>query len=63
MALHDYIEQALRHPGREDLVFSVESRPLSSEMQLLVSQQAERLSMAMVAALEARAVGLAEAAD
>lgn len=54
MALHDYIEQALRAPGSGHLVFSVESRPLLPEMQLLVSQQAERLAMGIVAGLEAR---------
>ncbi len=65
LALHDYIEETLRGSGSENLVFSVESRPLLPEVQLLVSQQAERLSLGIVAALEAkdRARSLADAAD
>jgi hypothetical protein len=63
MALHDYIDQILRTPGCETIVFSVESRPLLPEMQLLVSQQAERLSMAIIAALDDRPLPLAAVAE
>lgn len=63
MALLDYIEGVLKAPQAEHLVFSVEGSPQIPEMQLLVSQQAERLAMGMVDALHGRAASLAAAAD
>ena len=53
LALHEYIEDALAEPfepARADaLVFSIENRPLEPDVQFLVSQQAERLAMSMIA--------------
>lgn len=63
LALLEYIETALHTASNGHLVLSIESRPLDAEMQLLVSQQAERLAMAMVAKLVDSAQDLAAAAD
>jgi hypothetical protein len=53
LALHEYIEHALAEPAdplRTDaLVFSIENRLLEPDVQFLVSQQAERLAMSMIA--------------
>lgn len=64
MALYDYIDEALK-AGSGSIVFSVESRPLLPELQLLLAQQAERLAFGILLALErdAPAQGVSAAAD
>ena len=50
MAIHDYIERVLREAGeRESLIFSIETRSVEPEVRILISQQAERLAMSMIA--------------
>ena len=51
LALHDYIERALAGSPNATLVFSVETHVLLPELQILLAQQAERLTFAIVAAL------------
>jgi len=50
LVLHEYIERTLAEPaGAGALIFSIENRPLEPDVQYLVSEQAERLAMSMIA--------------
>jgi hypothetical protein len=50
LALYEYIERVLTEPaGPNTLVFSIETRPMDPDVQFLISEQAERLVMSMVA--------------
>ena len=51
LALHDHIESALQGSTNATLVFSVETQSLLPEVQILLAQQAERLTFGIVAAL------------
>ena len=51
LALHDYIERALEGSPDTTLVFSVETQVLLPEVQILLAQQAERLTFGILAAL------------
>ena len=57
LALHDHIEIALQGSTNATLVFSVETQALLPEVQILVAQQAERLTLGIVAALAKRKFG------
>jgi len=50
LAIHDYIHRVLRETGAgTTLVFSIETRFLESEVQILIAEQVERLAMSMIA--------------
>lgn len=50
MAIHDYIERALHEAANPTtLIFSVQTRFVLPEAQILISQQADRLAMSMTA--------------
>ena len=50
MAIHDYIQRVLEEADRlSTLVFSIETRFVVPESRMLISQQAERLAMTMIA--------------
>ena len=51
LALHDHIESALEGSTNATLVFSIETQVLLPEVQILLAQQAERLTLGMVAGL------------
>jgi hypothetical protein len=61
MAIHDYIQRVLEEAEPPStMVFSVETRLVVPESRMLISQQAERLAMAMIAWMaekDARAPG------
>ena len=55
MAIHDYVHRVLQEAGAEKtLVFSIETRFVVPEVRILISQQAERLAMSMIAWLSER---------
>jgi hypothetical protein len=50
LAIHDYIQRALRETAAATtLVFSIETRYLEREVQILIAQQVERLAISMIA--------------
>ena len=50
MAIHDYIQRVLEEAdATSTLVFSIETRFMVPESRMLISQQAERLAMSMIA--------------
>lgn len=50
LAIHDYIHRVLSETGATTtLVFSVETRFLESEVQILIAEQVERLAISMIA--------------
>ena len=50
MAIHDYVQRVLHETGEEKtLVFSIETRSVVPEVHILISQQAGRLAMGMIA--------------
>jgi hypothetical protein len=50
LAIHDYIQRVLSETGAATtLVFSIETRFLESEVQILIAEQVERLAMSMIA--------------
>ena len=50
LALHEYLEHTLAAAGTDvTLVFSIETRPVATEVLYLLSEQVEHLSMAMIA--------------
>jgi len=50
LAVHDYIHQVLTETGEATtLVFSIETQFVEREVQILISQQVERLAMSMIA--------------
>ena len=54
LALHDHIERALQTSGNATLVFSIETQVLVPEVEILLAQQAERLTFGIVAAMAGR---------
>jgi len=54
LALHDRIDDALQGSTHATLVFSIETQFLLPEVQILLAQQTERLTFAIVAALARR---------
>jgi hypothetical protein len=50
LAIHDHIHRVLRETGAATtLVFSIETRFLESEVQILIAEQVERLAISMIA--------------
>jgi hypothetical protein len=50
LAIHDYIHRVLSETGSATtLVFSIETRFLESEVQILIAEQVERLAISMIA--------------
>ena len=50
LAIHDYIHRVLRETdAATTLVFSIETRFLESEVQILIAEQVERLAISMIA--------------
>ena len=50
LAIHDYIQRVLRETdAATTLVFSIETRYLEREVQILIAQQVERLAISMIA--------------
>jgi len=50
LAIHDYIHRVLSETGSATtLVFSIETRFLDSELQILIAEQVERLAISMIA--------------
>jgi len=50
LAIHDYIQRVLSETGAATtLVFSIETRFLEREVQILIAEQVERLAMSMIA--------------
>ena len=50
MAIHDYVQRVLGEAGEpRDLVFSIETRFFVPESRMLISEQAARLAMSMIA--------------